>query len=508
MSFSSQTPESNINSEPPSENPPTKKWTEAPQVQAAARALSGMASNPEKTLNSSNSGSNVEADAVTIEIDLLLEPPRGPSLLRNRNFLLLWIAQAITQTAQNTLNLALVDFVSRLTNGSPTQTALETVAFVLPGVFFSALAGVFVDRFNKRYILIATNLLRALLVPWLIFMGGLPVGFALPIIFLITCVFSTISQFFGPAEGSLLPILVAPNQLTRANSFFQITFFGSMFVGFSILAPLLPRIIGPENLFIAISVLYGVCFLLVWWLPNNIEKPPVQNENARSMISNLWSELKEGWSFIRREGQVWLAIIYLSTVQTALFIMTAIGIPYIGQKGLGQPQGDIIYILAPMSVGLGISVAVINKFINSKNRSRILVWATVFLGINLVIVGLVKPVADLWINVFSPGVPIGGPFLNAVLIIFSIPFGFLIGVLNISSLTILQENSPREIVGRVFAAYFTFANLVTIFPLIFAGALGDLIGLVPVFILVGLTVSSVGYYGFRKGKKIRLEESD
>ncbi len=447
-----------------------------------------------------DASSGLEAEGITIEVDLQAEPVKEPSLLRNRNFLLLWIAQALTQTAQNTLNLALVDYVSRLTKGSPTQTALATVAFVLPGVFFSAVAGVFVDRFNKRYILIATNLLRAIIVPWLVFMGNLPIGVAVPLIFLITCVFSTISQFFGPAEGAMMPLLVSPNQLTKANSFFQITFFGALFVGFAILAPTLPRLIGPENLFAAIAVLYVVCLLLVWWLPNNVEKPIERKDDARRMISNIWQELKEGWGFIRKQQQIWLAIIYLSTVQTALFIMTAIGIPYIGEKGLNQPQGDIIYVLAPLSLGLGVSVVIINRVVTPARRGQILVWSLFALAIIFVYIGLVKPISDLWINFF--GGQVGGIGLIMMLIIGSIPFGFVIGLLNISSLTILQEQSPPDILGRVFAAYFTFSNFVTIFPLIFAGALGDLLGsLVPVFILVGLAVGAVGYYGYISEKK-------
>jgi len=444
--------------------------------------------------------------AAAVEAILEAENKKEPSLFRNRNFMLLWIAQALSQTAQNTLNLALVDYVSHLTNASPTQTAIETVAFVLPGVLFSALAGVFVDRFNKRKIMIITNLLRALLVPWLVFMSGLPIGVAIPIIFLITAVFSTISQFFGPAEGAMIPLLVSPRQLTQANSFFQITFFGATFVGFSILAPLLPRWIGAENLFTAIAILYAFCFLLVWWLPHNVEKPIEQQNDTRSMVANLWQELKEGWRFIREERQIWLAIIYLSTVQTALFILTAIGIPYIGQKGLNQPQGDIIYVLAPLSIGLGLGVVFVNRLVKPSNRARILVWATFGLGVNLFIIGLVKPLAELWVNVFDKGTPIGGPGLIAVLILGSIPFGFLIGLLNISSLTILQERSPKDIVGRVFAAYFTFANFVTIFPILFAGALGDLLGsLVPVFFLVGLTVAAVAYYGWQVNKKLEVK---
>ncbi|HEX2915863.1 MAG TPA: MFS transporter [Chloroflexia bacterium] len=429
------------------------------------------------------------------------------SIFHNRNFMLLWIAQALSQTAQNTLNLALVNYVNTLSGGSPTQTAIATVAFVLPGVFFSALAGAFVDRVNKRTILIVTNVLRAAVIPWLVFMAGMPIALALPLIFLITCLFSTFSQFFAPAEGAMIPFLVKEEHLTRANSLFQITLFGAQFVGFSILAPLLPRWIGSQNLFWALAAIYGVCILLTWWLPNNLEKDrKLLDKEATSVVRSMWSEIKDGWHYIRTHKDIWRAIVYLSTVQSVLFTLTAIGIPYVSQKGngLGQSESDIIYILAPLSIGLGIGVWLVNKLVTPRNRERIMVWATVAMGATLVGVGLIKPLADLWVHIFSPGVPIGGPLLFVGLILLSICFGFQIAMLNIPALTLLQEKSPKDIVGRVFAAYFTFANLVSIFPILFGGAMGDLIGLVPTFFIIGLGVASIGYYGYRQTSKHTL----
>ncbi len=437
---------------------------------------------------------------------------RPSSILNNRDFMLLWVAQGLSQTAQNTLNLALVNFVYLLSGGSPTQTAIATVAFVLPGVFFSALAGVFVDRIDKRRILIITNILRALVIPWLVFMADIPLAYAIPLIFLITCLFSTFSQFFAPAEGAIIPYIVKQDQLTQANSLFQVTLFGSQFLGFSILAPLLPRWIGSQNLFWVIAVIYVICIFLTWWLPHDLEKDmPKSTEPTKSIVSSLWHDIKEGWRFIRSNRPIWRAIVYLSMIQSVLFTMTAIGIPYVSKKGtgLGQEEGDIIYVLAPLSIGLAIAVYLVNKLITSRNRDKILVWATYAMGVTLFLVGLVKPLADLWVGIFTPGVPIGGPGLYLVLISLSIPVGFWIGLLNIPALTILQEQSPKEIVGRVYAAYFTFANLVSIFPILFAGAMGDIIGLVPTFFLIGLAVIGIGYYCHRdrlKYKKISQKQ--
>ncbi|MDB5078565.1 MAG: hypothetical protein JWP00_489 [Chloroflexi bacterium] len=448
----------------------------------------------------------VSTDSSEINWSLITRPnkaekkPSQPSIFRNRNFMLLWISQALSQTAQNTLNLALVNFVYILSGGSPTQTAIATVAFVLPGVFFSALAGVFVDRFDKRRILIITNLLRALLIPWLVFMADIPLAWALPLIFLITCLFSTFSQFFAPAEGAIIPFVVKQEQLTQANSLFQVTLFASQFIGFSILAPLLPRWIGSLNLFWAIAAIYVVCVLFTWWLPSELEKDmPEPTESTRNIMGELWHEIKEGWAFIRSNRSIWRSIVYLSMIQSVLFTMTAIGIPYVSKKdgGLGQEEGDIIYVLAPLSIGLGIAVYLVNKLVTTRNRDKVLNWATYAMGITLILVALLKPIADLWVKIFTPGVPIGGPGLVFALISLSIPMGFCIGLLNIPALTILQEQSPKDIVGRVYAAYFTFANLVSILPILFAGAMGDLIGLVPTFILIGLAVLLIGYYCYR-----------
>jgi MFS family permease len=419
------------------------------------------------------------------------------SIFKNRYFMSLWIAQVLSQTAQNTLNLSLVEYVARLSRNSPTQTAIETVAFVLPGVLFSAIAGVFVDRFNKRTMLFATNALRALLMPGLVFMDE-SWGAIIPIIFLITFLFSTISQFFAPAESSMIPLLVPEGQFTKANGLFQLTYFASTFVGFSILAPLLPSLIGPKNLFVAMSILYIICTVLVWLLPKNIEtieKRPTTD--AKRLLTNIWSELTEGMTFIWREKRVWLAIVYLTTVQAVLFMLASVGIPYVGSKGLGLPESAIIFILAPLSIGLGIGVVLINRFVNVKNRDRYMLWAAVALAANLAMIGMVKVIAEAWVAIFSPGVPIGGPALILAVIFFSLTFGFELAVLQIPSLTILQERSPKAILGRVYAAYFTFTNLATIPPIIGVGTLADLIGLVPVFLLMGVAVLGIGYYAYR-----------
>src|SRR5438105_15844176 len=119
------------------------------------------------------------------------------SIWRNREFLLLWLAQAISQTAQNAIWYGIVVLVQRLSHSS-TQLSLAILTLIIPSVVFGVLAGVYVDRWDKRTVLIATNLIR----------GGIAFGYGafglpglgLPIValFLINFVFSTVGQFFAP----------------------------------------------------------------------------------------------------------------------------------------------------------------------------------------------------------------------------------------------------------------------------------------------------------------------
>ena len=113
------------------------------------------------------------------------------SVLHNRHFLLLWTAQAVSQTAQNAIWLGLLVVVEEATRSS-TQLGLAVLTTILPAIFLGMIAGVLVDRMNKKTVLVTTNALRGLAV-----LGYLLYGHAIYFVYLINLVFCSISQFFG-----------------------------------------------------------------------------------------------------------------------------------------------------------------------------------------------------------------------------------------------------------------------------------------------------------------------
>ncbi len=144
------------------------------------------------------------------------------TLLRKKDFLRLWLAQLISMTILNASNYALLVLIEEVT-GSTTLVGLAIICFSLPALLLGAPAGVFVDRMNKRHVLWISNCLRA--VASFAFVISLLINrHQLVPIYLLTFLISGIGQFFTPAEGSTIPLLVNEDELMPALSLFNLTF--------------------------------------------------------------------------------------------------------------------------------------------------------------------------------------------------------------------------------------------------------------------------------------------
>ena len=134
--------------------------------------------------------------------------------LRQRNFALLWWAGLISIAGDWTLRIALPIFVLQLT-GSALATSGAVIATMAPVLFVGLIAGVYVDRWDRRKVLVVVSLAQAAaLLPLLVVDSAAKLWIVYAVLF----VQSALSQFFMPAENALLPSLVAADQLPVANS--------------------------------------------------------------------------------------------------------------------------------------------------------------------------------------------------------------------------------------------------------------------------------------------------
>jgi len=148
--------------------------------------------------------------------------------LRQRNFALLWLGGLISNTGDWLLIIGLPVYVYLLT-GSALATSITLITAYVPNLVFGSVAGVFVDRFDRKRIMIASDLLRAALA----FLIPVLVPYNIAWLYVIVLLSSSIGQFFDPAQASVLPEVATDDELAAANSLMAISSFGSTAVGFA-----------------------------------------------------------------------------------------------------------------------------------------------------------------------------------------------------------------------------------------------------------------------------------
>ena len=143
--------------------------------------------------------------------------------------------------------------------------SLLFLTFLVPAVLLLALAGVYVDRLDRRLVLVTTNVLRAV-----VLVAIWAVGNDVTLILLLNVLVSALTVFFAPAEAAMIPHVVPRHQLVSANGLFTLTLNGAFALGYALLGPLIVKVAGgPAPVLLVVAVLYGVAAIFCATLPSN-----------------------------------------------------------------------------------------------------------------------------------------------------------------------------------------------------------------------------------------------
>ncbi len=439
------------------------------------------------------------------------------TLLKKRNFLYLWLAQLISMTILNASNYALIVLIEEVT-GSTTLIGLAIIAFSIPAVLVGAPAGVFVDHMNKRRVLWGSNCLRALAT--FIFVISLIVNrHQLAPAYLLTFLISIIGQFFAPAEGSAIPRLVNEAELMPALSLFNITFMLSQALGFIIFAPiiigLLPAfhiyhftIDSVIELYAIIGVLYLVCALLIALIPTESfnSKPHITNNKATqplAVMGNVWSEMYQGWNFVRERKMLFLAVIQLSFAGVLLLVISQIATPIVTKLLQFQPNAMAV-VFAPAGVGLIAGSILMPRITHRLGKPR-----AILLGcISLAVATTLLPLVALLAHTLQPQGWNTDPLLLLAVGLIMCAAGVALDFINIPAQTAMQELTPDWIKGRVLSLQLAFYNACSIPIIVFIGAIADLFGIDRVLYLMSICAIAFGFWGLRYERKHRTETPD
>jgi MFS family permease len=435
-------------------------------------------------------------------------------VLTNRNFLLLWLAQLISQTILNAANFGIVVLVQDSTR-SVMLVSLAIVSFLLPAVPFSALAGVIVDRLDKRQVLWISNFLRVgtmlLMFVSLVFNHS-----ALLPLFILIFLTSLIGQFFMPAEGAAIPLLVGESELMPALSLFNITITLSQALGFLLLGRLVATIFPPftlhigsnaihvasiDMLFVIVALFYAVCMVLILLIPkrcfyqDHLHALCVNSEtrfDLSQMLHNLWKDMFEGWKIIRTDRLLFFGVIQLSLAGIVMQLIGTLA-PTFVQSILDRPAEDMSIVLAPAAVGLVGASTLLPRFTKRIGKIRMTLSGLVVLGVGFICLPL-----NQWLALsLDPAHGAHSPLLFWPMIGLVFVLGIAMAVMNIPAQTLVQERAPEEGRARVLSLQIMLYSVGTIPVLLFAGAFAQLIGLDPLIFLIAITMLLVCWWGAR-----------
>lgn len=410
-------------------------------------------------------------------------------VIRNKGFLNLWVNQILVQLAYNSLNFALIIWVFRLTNSSTAVSAL-LLAVYLPAVIFGLFAGVLIDVIDRRKIIIAINFCLLVLFVSLIFFKT-----SYPAVLLIAFLINTLSQFYTPAESSAIPLVVKNTQLLSANSLFSTTLYVSFLLGFGLAGPLI-NFFGINFIFTLGSAMLFSAFLLAFKFPSITNKSDklgrkltraLKQRNLTSIRQVAFTEINQTIRLVRGKLPVLFAISILSGAQAVIGVL-AVLIPSFLERTIQIKATDASYILImPLGLGMVVGGFLIGK-IGYKLAKRRMVGLSILLTGGLFFAAGVAPLISPVIRYFTIPRPLPffyQPPLSAILAIGSFLLGIAMVAIIVPSQTVLQENTPEQVRGKVFAVLGVAMAALSLLPVLFTGILADVFGAMPIFIGMG-----------------------
>src|SRR5581483_8171195 len=276
------------------------------------------------------------------------------AVLRQRNFGLLWVGQNISMIGDWVLFVALPFYIFALT-GSTLATGIMFIVQTLPRLFFGSVAGVFVDRWNRKHTMVIVNLIQALILVPLFLVHSRDLIW---IIYLCAFADSLVSQFFNPAQTAIIPMLVEEKDLLAANSLNSMSQELTRLVGPS-LGGLLFGLLGIGSVvtldlisFLFSAALLSLIVVKARSLPAQQEQQPVSSAGnlLTNSVAKVWQEWRAGMRLVRKEQLVSAIFIIIGIAMIGEGIIEVLFAPYVERVLHGTPQ-VLGWLMSAQAVG-------------------------------------------------------------------------------------------------------------------------------------------------------------
>jgi MFS family permease len=366
-----------------------------------------------------------------------------------------WYAQVVSLFGDFLALFAVIAVVSFAMRGTPREIVGVQIAYMLPMVFIGPIAGVFVDRWPLKPTLIASDLARALIAVALVFTTSVWH------VYVVLAALSCVSAFFAPAQQVTIRTHVPIHGLISANALMQIAFMGSRVVG--------PGSAGAIVAAFGPTICYGIdvaSFLISAALIASVAihraAAPPRTESSANKIHQIWLDLRQGMSFIVHHPAVVFVVLAMAA---GLFTVGCFG-PLVAIHVRDTLHGsEKLFGIVSGTVGFGMLVGTqfMRRLAQKFPEDLVVLSGLVGIGAGALLLGTI-------------------PYAAAAVAAMGI-IGLAFSAIMVPAQTLLQRETPRDMIARVSSTNISVAFFAQILGLLLSGYLADLFGVHLVFLM-------------------------
>lgn len=390
------------------------------------------------------------------------------TILKYQPFRTLWLAQFVSIFGDFLALFGVISLITFRWHGTPVQVTTVTIAFVLPMAIISPIAGVFVDHWNVKRLMIASDLIRAGLILMLVFAHNVT---QISAIFI---VLSSVSSFFAPAQSVTLRTIVPPEGLLAANALMMQAFYIVRLLSPAAAGALVAWLTEKSCFYLDVaSFIFSAAMISGLAV---IRRARAQGEKT---VKSLAQDFLAGNKFIFTHAG--LAFVFIA-MAVAMFVLSSFS-PLISiyiRDSLHA--GSFIFgaISAMVGVGMIVGTQLVTRLARGQSKSYVVLGGLFLLGLGAGLLGSFRNTPMAAASTFA--------------------MGFGIAFVWIPAQTMSQQETPPAMVGRVSSTFLSMISISQVFGLMLSGYLAQRLGIRAVFIAcagVLAVISTAGYFLMR-----------
>jgi len=378
----------------------------------------------------------------------------------------LWIAQIVSVFGDFLALFAIIAYITFTLHGTPIQVSMVMVSFLTPLAILSPIAGVFVDKWNIKTTMVGSDLIRGVLILSLVFVHDL---YAIYAIFF---VMAAVSAFFIPAQSVAVRAITPMAGLLAVNGLMSQAMQGSQIIAPSVAGGLV-QLVGANACFIVDAASFFFSAGMILSIPIHREQGPT------TVAATVFASMRVGFRFIFTHPTISFVIISMATGMFAVRCFGTLLSVYVRDILLSKPAAFGI-LNTFIGVGMIIGTQGITRFGKHIPKQNLVVYGLSLMGLAVLIVAI-----------FGTIVTTGFGMLL---------MGFGVAFIMVTAQTLIQQETPKEMLGRVISALMSLMAFSQAMSMVIAGPVAEKTGIRNLYFASAVMLLAIGAIGYSKLK--------